>query len=178
MQSITPKSNIQEIAEQTQLHINNSWEIILDKHSDRLQKAYEKMGDGAYGLYLDLLFKPVYGKLKDSGFKVMPKLPGNLNISREWGNVGETDQQRWMWSVIKFPDKSDCGTIVVEVYHDHTRFRLPKPPAIRCITFTKQEDIIAELSRISPEFSKAKDMLTEYADYLARMSGGMPNENN
>ncbi|WP_035333755.1 DUF6022 family protein [Dyadobacter crusticola] len=178
MQSITVKSNIREIAEQIRLHINNNWKTVLEKHSDRLLRAYEQMGDGAYGLYLDLLFKPVYRQLKDSGFKVMPKLPGNLNISREWGNVDETDQERWMWSVIKFPDKSDCGTIVVEVFHDHTQFRLPKPPAIRFMHLTKKEDIIAELSRISPDFSKAKDMVAEYADYLAKLSEEMPNGDN
>ena len=177
MQSITIESSIELIAEQTRLHIDKNWEFVLSEYSARLLKAYEEIGDGAYGLYLDYLFKPVYKQLKKSGFSVLPKLPGNLNISREWGNADETDQQRWMWSVIRFPDGSDCGTIVVEVYHDHTQFRLPKPPAIRFLTFTKREDITAELSRISPDFSKAKDMKAEYADYLAKLSEKLPDEN-
>jgi hypothetical protein len=140
-----------------------------------LSKAYQEIGDGAYGLYLDFLFKPIYRELKNSGFSVQPKLPGNLNISREWGNADETDQQRWMWSVLKHADGSDCGTIVVEVFHDHTQFRLPKPPAIRFLNLTKRQDIIAELSRISSDFAKAKDMKAEYADYLAKLSEETPN---
>ena len=176
MQAITAESGIELIAQQTRLHIDKNWAFVLSQHSARLVKAYQEMGDGAYGLYLDFLFKPVYKQLKDCGFSVLPKLPGNLNISREWGNVDETDQQRWMWSVLKFPDGSECGTIVVEVYHDHTQFRLPKPPAIGFLTFTKREDIIAELSRISPDFSKAKDMKAEYADYLANSSEKRPDE--
>ena len=176
MPAITAQSRIESIAEQTRLHIDTNWELILSQHAARLVQAYGEMGDGAYGLYLDFLFKPVYKQLKTCGFSVLPKLPGNLNISREWGNADETDQQRWMWSVLKFPDGSDCGTIVVEVYHDHTQFRLPKPPAIRFLPFTKREAIIAELSRISPAFSKAKEMQAEYADYLAKLAEKLPEE--
>lgn len=148
MQSITADSSIEFIAEQTRHHVANNWESVLIKNSAKLSKSYLGLGDGAYGLYLDFLFKPIYRQLKDSGFRVLPKLPGNLNSSREWGNEAETDQQRWMWSVLKYADGRDCGTLVVAVFHDHTQFRLSQPPAIRFLTVANQPAIIAELSRI------------------------------
>ena len=166
MRSITTQSTIESIADQVRLHINDKWEVIFNEHLAKLSKAYQELGDGAYGLYLDLLFKPIYKQLKNSNFQVLPKLPGNLNSSREWGTADETDQQRWMWSVLKHTNGSDCGTLVVEVFHDHTQFRLPRKPAIRSLIVTEQEEVIAELSRISPEFARAKDMKAEYADYL------------
>lgn len=169
MQSITAKSTIESIADQVRLHIDDNWEFVFNQHLLKLSKAYQEIGDGAYGLYLDLLFKPIYKQLKNCDFKVLPKLPGNLNISREWGNTDQTDQQRWMWSVLNYADGSDCGTIVVEVFHDHTQFRLPRKPAIHSLTVTERQAIIAELSRISPEFAKAKDMKAEYAEYLSNL---------
>lgn len=163
------KNDIKSIALYIQEHIDQYCEAVWKENEEKLLKAYEEMGDVAYGQYLGLLFKPVHQHLKSEGFKFRPKLPGDLNISREWG-MNESDRQRWMWSTVRHSDGSDCGTIVMKIFHDHTRFRLPRKPAVTFLYVTGKQEVIRQLSKVSDEFAKALDMKTEYAAYLENLS--------
>jgi Family of unknown function (DUF6022) len=162
------KKEIKAIAHYIQEHIDLHCETVWSANEEKFVKVYEEMGDLAYGQFLGLLFKPVSEHLKSDGFKLKPKLPGNLNTSREWG-TNEIDRQRWMWCAVKGVDGSDYGTIVLKIFHDHTEFRLPRKPAVLFLYVTDKQDVIRELSKISSDFAKAMDMKMEYAEYLANL---------
>jgi hypothetical protein len=147
-------------------YIAANWETILREHDEKLRDAYEKAGDMAYGTYLTLLFSPVHQQLRRDGLRAVPSLPGDFDISREWGAATEDDQQRWMWSTIEAASAAPLGTIVTIVYHDHTRFRLPRRPAIIALPETGKDAVVAALSRRSADFAAAREASIEIAEYL------------
>jgi hypothetical protein len=147
-------------------HIAENWQVVLETRHDKLLDAYNRAGDMAYGTYLDLLFRPIHKGLKQAGLRPKPRLPGDFEISREWGKQDETDQQRWMWSIIQATEGEALGTIVTIVYHDHTQFRIPRPPQIIALTQTSQEAVVEALSRRSTDFKNAREAKIEIAEYL------------
>jgi hypothetical protein len=92
--------------------------------------------------------------------------PGDFDISREWGPETEDDQQRWMWSTIEAAGGVPLGTIVTIVHRDHTRFRLPRRPAIIALPETGKEDVAEALARRSADFVAARQASIEIAEYL------------
>ena len=158
--------DINAIARAIETYVGATWEEVLQKNAAKLATAYEKAGDMAYGTYLDLLFRPVARRLKQIGLRAVPRLPGEFDISREWGVPDETDQQRWMWSTIRSAEEADVGTIVTITYHDHTCFRLPRAPGVIALTETGKEAVIDALSRRSADFAAAREASIEIAEYL------------
>jgi hypothetical protein len=160
------ESDIHALARYIEDHIAENWQTILQTKHDKLLHAYNRAGDMAYGTYLDLLFRPVHKQLKQAGLRPEPRLPGDFDISREWGRMDETDQQRWMWSTIYSTEGESLGTIVTIVFHDHTQFRLPRQPQVIALTETSQEAVVEALSHRSTDFKNAREAKIEIAEYL------------
>jgi hypothetical protein len=147
-------------------HIAENWQTLLQKNIDKLLDAYNRAGDMAYGTYLNLLFRPVHKQLKQAGLRPKPRLPGNFNISREWGRMDESDQQRWMWSAIHSVEGEPLGTIVTITFHDHTQFRLPRQPQVIVLTETSKEAVVEALSHRSADFKNAREAKIEIEEYM------------
>ncbi|MDQ0417560.1 hypothetical protein J2Z48_001733 [Croceifilum oryzae] len=149
-------------------YIQQNWKVAFDQNQDQLLNAYRQAGDKAYGTYLNLLFLSINKELKEAGIQSDTRLPGNLNISREWGNTEDyTDQERWMWSTLTSnKENKQIGTIVTKVYHDHTQLRVPQPPQVFAILESSQEDIVEALSKMSNHFKQSREFQVEYADYM------------
>jgi len=161
---------IYKIGQFIDAHIQSNWQGVLSNHADKLKRAYEEAGDMAYGTYLNLLLNPVLKEMKELGLRAEPRLPGDFDISREWGNEDETDQQRWMWSAIYDKGGEPLGTIVIQVYHDHTQFRLPRKPGVLALTMTAKEEVAEALSALSESFAQALEFTEEYKLYLASLN--------
>lgn len=152
------------IARYMEAQIAESWRYVLENNHDRLLDTYHRLGEMVYGAYGEFLFRPIRRQLKQAGFRMTPRLPGEFNISREWGP--EEERQRWMWSTISPSDGQPIGTIVVKYFHDHTEFRVPRPPEILALRETGKDAVAAALSRHSPEFSQAREASIEIEEYL------------
>lgn len=164
--SVSKESDIYALAQYIERHIEENWQSLLQIKHDKLLDAYNRAGDMAYGTYLNLLFRPVHKQLKQAGLRPIPKLPGDFEISREWGNTEETDQQRWMWSTIKSAEGKALGTIVTITYHDHTQFHVPRQPGVIGLPETGKEAVVGALSQLSPDFEQAREASIEIAEYL------------
>jgi hypothetical protein len=154
------------IAQYIESHIAENWQFLLQKHHEKLLRAFNRAGDMAYGAYLNFLFRPIHQQLKQIGLHPEPRFPGDFSISREWGNPEETDQQRWMWSTLKSTTGEALGTIVTITFHDHTQFRLPHAPQIIALAETSKEDVVEVLSHRCADFKNAIEFNIEYAEYL------------
>ncbi|SEG75123.1 DUF6022 family protein [Paenibacillus sp. UNC499MF] len=166
-----PESKIGVVAAFIESHIRENWQKILAKENDRLLKAYAEAGDQAYGTYLNLLLLPVHCQLQEAGIRPEPRLPGNFEISREWGRKADhSEQERWMWSTLHTENDGPIGTIVTITYHDHTRFRIPREPGIIALAETRQEDIVEALSGLSADFKEALEFSVEYEHYLRSLN--------
>ncbi len=151
-------------------YVTENWQIILEKHHDKLLRAFERAGDMAYGAYLNFLFRPLHIQLKQINLYPEPRFPGDFSISREWGNQNETDQQRWMWSIIKSTKGNLLGTIVTITFHDHNEFRIPQKPGIIALSQTDKDAVVDALSQLSTDFQKAREFQVEYEEYLQNRS--------
>jgi len=142
------------------------WQAVLDTHREKLADAYARAGDAAFGTYLHLLLRDVKRHLREAGVRTTPPLPGEFDISREWGNPGGTNNERWMWSLVSTASGEPLGTLVLSIPHDHTRFRLPRPPHAFGLRETGRTEVEAALSARSGEFAHALPFHEEYAAYL------------
>ncbi len=158
--------DIHTIARAIEAHIAAHWQPILDENAEKLRDAYAKAGDMAYGTYLTLLFSPIHRQLRSAGLHAAPSLPGDFEISREWGVPTQDDEQRWMWSTIETTAGAALGTIVTLTFHDHTRFRLPRPPQIIALPEVGKDAVVAALSHRSANFGAAREASIEIAEYL------------
>lgn len=159
-------SNIDAIGRYITNHITENWQTLFLKNQNKLLDAFHKAGDMAYGVFCYKLFRPVHQQLKHAGLQASPWLPGDFNISREWGNADQSEQQRWMWSTIRSNDGKPIGTIVTIIFHDHTQFRLPRQPQIIALTQTSKAAVVKALSERSAKFKNALEFQIEYAEYL------------
>jgi hypothetical protein len=159
--------DIHVLGRHIQEHVDETWQPLLQNRHDHFKKVFEDIGDEAYGAYLEFLFRPIFQQLKASRLEAVPKLPGEFEISREWGsNVEQTDQQRWMWSTVQKVTGETLGTLVVIVYHDHTMFRVPRQPEILSLNEVGKEAVVRALSERSSEFAAAQEASREIAAYL------------
>lgn len=166
------RTDIFAIGGEIETYVAGEWRSMLDEHSDKLADAWERAGEMAYGTYLDLLYRPVHRWLKESGLRAVPRLPGEFDISREWGDgPGETDQQRWMWSTIETMEGVALGTIVTITPHDHTCFRVPRAPGVIALAEAGKDAVVDALCRRSPEFAAAREASIEIAEYMAGLEG-------
>jgi hypothetical protein len=167
--AIQAGSDIFTLGQMIEAHIAKNWHLLFEKNRAKLLDAYQRAGDMAYGTYLNLLFRPVHSQLKAAGLRPLPPLPGDFDISREWGVPGETDQQRWMWSTIQREDGEAIGTIVTITHHDHTQFRIPRQPQIIALAEIGKEAVVEALSQRSEDFKNTLEFTLEYALYLKRL---------
>lgn len=164
------RTNIHALGEFLQSVLDRHTEVLLTEHTEHYQQLFETMGDMAYGKFNTLLFTPVRRALETAGLKAIPRLPGSFQSSREWGNAEETHQQRWFTSRIVRADGAPLGTLAVGSHHDHSKFRLPRPPEIVALDVTRTTDFVAALSVIYPEYGQAQEFRTWYASFLAEGS--------
>jgi hypothetical protein len=158
------KSDIFTIGQYIQQHVNEHWEAIFQQVQPEMVARYEEIGDGVYGIYGTHLFREIHAQFKASGFRAVPRLPGNFNSSREWGD-DETDRQRWMWSKISTTTGEAVGTIATGFYHDHIEIRIPRPFKIVALPETTKRDVERALGELMPEFKQALEARIEYAAY-------------
>lgn len=155
-----------------QQYVDEQWEPVFLSMRDEMIASYDELGDGVYGVYGAKLFKSLHDQFKTLGIRANSRLPGNLNISREWGD-DDSDRQRWMWSKITV-DGAAIGTIVTVFYHDHIQIRIPRSFRIIPLEAVSKGDVIRVLSEMSDDFRNALDMTEEVAEYMAQLSGDAP----
>ncbi|MGV3618429.1 MAG: DUF6022 family protein [Fimbriimonas sp.] len=164
--STEERADIFALGRKIQNHFAENAAPMLEENAEVLNAAYEKAGDAAYGVYLGLLYRPIRRQMEAAGLRAAPAFPGDFDASREWGNEDETDNQRWMWTVIENADGQPLGSIVTIAHHSHARFEIPRPPEILALRETEKADVERALSQRSTDFANAEEFSVWYANYL------------
>lgn len=136
---------IQTVAHMIQDMIDKRWQAVLAQHQEQLSDLYDQAGEPAYGRYAQLLLRPVQAELTRTGFRSAPPFPGTLGQSREWGPAEE--RARWMWSALSDAAGRPIGTLVLCLYHDHTRFRVPRAARVLGLEVTDRDAIVEAVAR-------------------------------
>ncbi|MFD0696961.1 DUF6022 family protein [Paenibacillus sp. GCM10027628] len=116
---------------------------VLTEHNNELTHLFNEHGDRAYGVYIQKFMAPFFKQLSDYGLITRPGF--NLADSVEnWGPPEE--RERCAWYVIKKPDETLLGTLILQVYHSHVKFNIPKAPRAFALEETEREAILNALS--------------------------------
>jgi hypothetical protein len=120
--------------------LDEDWHTSWESQLENLQRAWDSIGEPAYGVYNRELYQPIQRVLHRNGLVTRPRLPGSLTFSEEhWGP--EHDRERRMWALLCDSNNRALGALVTRFYHDHTQLRLPRQPTIEAIDETDHERI-------------------------------------
>jgi hypothetical protein len=120
--------------------LHDGWEESWRSQLSEIERVWERAGDPAYGVYVRGLFRPFDEELAAAGLACRPRLPGTLDGSEErWGPPEH--RERRMWSVLREADGRELGALVTRFFHDHTRLRIPEPPAVVALRHVDADEI-------------------------------------
>lgn len=126
-----------------QQFIDEHYMQVWQDQQQGFEALFVRAGEPAYARYSQALFRPIIEELKQAGLDCDPGFPGLFPASREqWGP--QEERERRFWSVLHQAQDADLGTLVTSFFHDHTSFRIPRPPTVLTLTQTNQT-IIAQL---------------------------------
>lgn len=122
---------------------------LLQEHQEEMARIFDKAGEYAYGVFFRKLCQPIQEQFKQAGFVCEPDYPGDFRSAsvEYWGPPEE--RERCLWSVMQTAQGTTLGTIVTQVFHDHTQFRLPHPPGVLALEETEPSAILEALSHAS-----------------------------
>ena len=110
--------------------LREQWQIMVQEHQEELAQTFDKAGEYAYGVFFRMLSQPLQEQLTQAGFLCEPAYPGDFRSAsvEYWGPPEE--RERCLWCVVKTAKGTPLGTIVTQMFHDHTEFRIPHSPGV------------------------------------------------
>lgn len=124
----------------------DSWKEVWTQQQHELAEMFEKFGDRAYGAWIQKFMAPVFERIAEEGYQI--KAGFNRRDSLEnWGPPEE--RERCAWYVMKNAEGHPLCTLVLQVYHSHAAFHIPRPPRLIALDVTDRPDIIRALSQAS-----------------------------
>ena len=154
-QSLAEKKDvtIHTLASYIRQYIREQLPVVLQENHEKLERTFAKAGEYAYGVYGRTLFQPLQEEFKRAGINATPDFPGDFATTsiEYWGPPEE--RERCMWSVLSTASGRTLGTIVTQIYHDHTRFRIPHVPGIIVLEETETDAVLSALSHASIRLS-------------------------
>jgi hypothetical protein len=127
--------------------LREQWQIMMQEHQEELVHTFDKAGEYAYGVFFRVLSQPLQEQLTQAGFLCEPAYPGDFRSAsvEYWGPPEE--RERCLWCVVKTAEGTPLGTIVTQMFHDHTEFRIPHGPGVFALEET--DAIVEALSHAS-----------------------------
>jgi hypothetical protein len=153
---ISETSTIHELSAHVRSYIEAHYQRVFAENEERLQQVFAQVGEPAYGAFGRVLFQPLKEELAHYGVHCENNLPGVLQTSIErWGPP--EDRERCLWTILRNADGHPLGTLVTRLFHDHTRFRLPRPPRVFALDVYEQEDILEALLHASVRITNGQE---------------------
>src|SRR5919197_3083235 len=141
---------VDAVADHIRQRVAERWQPLAEERAAELQRYFEEHGDPAYARYSQMLLEPVrddLSELEDAGFRIEPAFPGRLPDSYEPRTPPE-ERVRSFWTVVSDRDGTPQGSLVYRLFHDHTRFRIPRAPEGLALGETDPGEIKAVVSRL------------------------------
>lgn len=126
--------------------LSEAWRSVLQEKHEELTRMFEASGDRAYGVWIQQFMEPVAAYIRSEGFIIKGGFNRNDSIER-WGPPEE--RERCIWYAVKTDDNTPVGTLVLQVYHSHKSFHLPRAPRLLALEATDREAVIEALSHAS-----------------------------
>lgn len=142
---------VQSMVNSINQYLQKQWKSVLQMNQNKLSVKFDEIGEATYGIYLKKLMTPIIDEMTSAGFILNPGfvLPNSIE---HWGPPEE--RERCMWCVIKNKDQTPIGTLVVRVFHSHTKFDIPLAPNFFALEETDKDAIIEMISNASIRLNK------------------------
>src|SRR5947209_3330682 len=86
--------SIRTVAAWLQAHADEHWSSSWREHLPELRRAWDRVGEPAYGVYGRRLFQSIDDDLKRAGLTCTPRLPGAFELSEEhWGPLRDRERR-------------------------------------------------------------------------------------
>lgn len=155
-----------------------SWRAVYEEKKEELTRMFEEHGDRAYGVWIQQFMTPVLEHLAAEGY-ILKSGFNRKDSVENWGPPEE--RERCIWYIVKSGDGIPLGTMVLQVYHSHKTFHLPRAPRLFALEVTETEQIVSALSNAAtrirwdvkeerlphPDASPARGVHWEYATDIA-----------
>ena len=141
---------VDAVADHIRERLAERWQPLAEERADELQRYFEEHRDPAYARYSQMLLDPIRDDLQEleaAGYTVEPAFPGRFPDSIEPRTPPE-ERVRSFWTVVSTSDGTPLGTLVYRLFHDHTRFRLPRAPEVLALRETDPSDIRAAIKQL------------------------------
>jgi len=124
----------------------DSWKEVWTQQEEELTKMFEQFGDRAYGAWIQKFMAPIFNRITEEGYQT--KAGFNIRNSIEnWGPPEE--RERCAWYVLNNQEGQPLCTLVLQIYHSHAAFHIPRPPRLLALEVTERSDIVQALSQAS-----------------------------
>ncbi|OCT11872.1 hypothetical protein A8709_28830 [Paenibacillus pectinilyticus] len=121
-----------------------TWKSVYeDKHAELIQ-MFKDYGDRAYGVWMQDFMNLVVEPFHQEGLQVKANF-NRHNSVENWGPPEE--RERCAWYLVHDEEGTPIGTLVLQVYHSHSSFFVPRAPQIFALQETDREDILSALSK-------------------------------
>lgn len=145
-----PDLPVETVADHIRARVAERWQPLAEERADELQRYFEEHGDPVYARYSQLLLEPVRDDLQEleaAGYRIDPPFPGRLPDSVEPRTPAE-ERVRSFWTIVSSQDGTPRGSLVYRLFHDHTRFRIPRAPEVLALRETDPGEIRAAIGRL------------------------------
>ncbi|MCZ8513411.1 DUF6022 family protein [Paenibacillus filicis] len=126
--------------------LSASWRAVYQDKKADFDRMFSEHGDRAYGVWIQEFMGPVLEYLSADGYSVK----GSFNRTDSVENWGPPEErERCIWYVVYDGDGIPVGTMVLQVYHSHLTFHVPRAPHLFAMEATEREQIVKTLSYAS-----------------------------
>ncbi|MCF6409424.1 DUF6022 family protein [Pseudalkalibacillus salsuginis] len=150
---IKPNITIDEIGKAFSRYIDENWEEVLNNHKEKFEALFPEYEDATYGMYLDHLLPPFWKEVEMAGFRSAEKtkeddfiIAGCLNFRN---SIEKTKwkpyEHRVFWIVIENDGHQEIGTLIFELSHSHSKFKVPEAPVVSIFKVTDRKEITEKI---------------------------------
>lgn len=135
---------IDPIFRKAESQLSESWKSVYENKQTELIAMFNQYGDRAYGVWIQDFMAHVIEPFQQEGYQMKAGF-NRHNSVENWGPPEE--RERCAWYLIHDHEGKPVGTLVLQVYHSHRSFFVPRAPQLLLLQVTEREDILSALSQ-------------------------------
>ncbi|CAN7657044.1 DUF6022 family protein [Paenibacillus sp. LjRoot153] len=137
-------TQIDHLFRKAEKQLSDTWKSVLESKQTELIQMFNTYGDRAYGVWIQDFMALVIEPFQQEGYQVKAGF-NRHNSVENWGPPEE--RERCAWYFIHNHEGAPIGTLVLQIYHSHRSFFVPRAPQLLFLQVTEREDILTALSQ-------------------------------
>ncbi|KRE70004.1 DUF6022 family protein [Paenibacillus sp. Soil750] len=124
--------------------LSDTWKSVYENKQTELISMFNEYGDRAYSVWIQDFMAHVVEPFQQEGYQIKAGFNRHNSIEN-WGPPEE--RERCAWYLIHDHVGTPIGTLVLQIYHSHRSFFVPRAPQLLFLQVTEKIDILSALSQ-------------------------------